>query len=254
MRRIVAVLVCAVVLTGCKVDTRVAISWDDSGQGVVDVRVALDDDAVQRLESAGQTLENVRVADLEAAGWEVLPWVRNPDGTASISASHEFQGEQELAQVLGQLSGPPGVVRSPEFTHDRGLLQSRDGLRVTADLRHPLQSIERDAELTAALRAAGIDTLALDQQLRQEARDAISLTLVLDGPGGRTRELTLEPGTTDELSLGHSTFHLDRLATILIGAMVAFLGVLLYLAISIGARRSRRRAPRRIAWDEPRSR
>ena len=58
MRRPQAIVVCALVPAGCKVDTTVSIEVREDSSGTVSVRVVLDADAVGEADAGGAKLED----------------------------------------------------------------------------------------------------------------------------------------------------------------------------------------------------
>ena len=65
------------------------------------VEVALDPAAVAAAEAGGGTLDDrVRLGDLPTAGWTVGPWVRAPDGGATITLT-------QAVRLTGRGRGDP---------------------------------------------------------------------------------------------------------------------------------------------------
>jgi hypothetical protein len=231
-----------VALAGCKVDADVDITLRDDGSGTIDAVIRLDAEAVAGVERDGRTLDTaIPLDDLRAAGWEVSVWERGADGSASLFVGHDFAGESELDRRVTELVGPTGLLRDPQLTRERGILRSRDELSIEGDLRSPGTGIQQDPELVAALQAAGLDVAALDQQLQAELREALSLDVTVEVEGERTETVALVPGEQERVVAAHSRFDSGRLALFCIAGLLAFLGVLLYLSASVGARRERSR-------------
>ncbi len=102
MRRIVAVLTLILLaLTGCRVEGSVDVAVSEDGSGRVRVSVVLDDDAVERL---GDPTTELKLNDLEAAGWTV----EAPDRSGvltSIGVSKPFGSPGDLQRVLDEVAG-----------------------------------------------------------------------------------------------------------------------------------------------------
>jgi hypothetical protein len=252
LRRACLLVAAVLVLAGCKVDAQIHITLDEDGTGTVTTTVTLDADAVRRVEANGRTLDAAfPLADLGAAGWEITPWVRDPDGSASIELTHTYTGEEELALRLTELTGPTNLLGDVVVRQDRTFLRTHDEVSVAADLRDPALAIMRDEELVASLQAAGLDVAALEAQLQGELRDALSVELTVEGPGGRVQTVEVDAGERETATAARSQFDGARLMWLVMAGMLSFLAVLLYLAASIGARRGRVRRARMEAERTP---
>ena len=111
-------LVSVVLLAGCKVDARVDVTLRADGSGTVTARVTLDADAVRRLTTA-PIAQAVPLADMRAAGWKVSGWTKSSGGSESITVSHGFVGQTDLARRLADLVGTTGVLHDPAITRTR---------------------------------------------------------------------------------------------------------------------------------------
>ena len=241
LRRALVLLIGLVVLAGCKVDAQVHVTLEEDGTGTVTTTVTLDGDAVRRVENNGRTLETVfSLDDLRAAGWTIEPWVRNDDGSASLEVAHAYTGQAELSLRIAELTGPTDLLGDVAVRQDRSFLRTHDEVSVGADLSNPAPAIMQDADLVASLQAAGLDVAALEAQLQGELRDALTVELTVVGPGGRTQTVEVGAGERETATAASSKFDSSRLMWLVMAGMLAFLAVLLYLAASIGARRSRR--------------
>jgi hypothetical protein len=244
LTRAVALVALVAVLAGCKVDADLTVTMRDDGTGTVDLGLTLDAEAVARVETGGRTLDTAfPLDDLRDAGWEVSSWARGQDGSASIVFSHDYSGRDELEQRIDELVGPTNLVRDVEFRRQRGLLRSRDELSVAVDLRAAGSGLQQDPELVAALQAGGLDVATLDQQLQGELRNALTMQVTVEVPGGRTETVEIVPGEEETATAAHSSFDSGKLTWFVIAGILVFLGLLLYLSASVGARRERARRP-----------
>jgi hypothetical protein len=235
-------LAAAVVLLagGCEVRGQVAIRLRDDGSGSVAARVTLDPAAVASLEAGGVPYsDRISLVGFADAGWQMGEWGRTPGGGATFRMTHQFADEAELTTVLADLFGDDGWLRDPQIDRERGLIRSSNRLRVDADLADLSGGVLADAELAANLQAAGIDPAAVDAQLAGGIATAFRLEVALALPGGGQRVTRLAPGDAQQLSFTSSSTNYDRLVMVGIGVLLAFLGLMLYLAASISARRRR---------------
>jgi hypothetical protein len=119
-------------LTGCRVNTRVALYETASGRGVVTVSVSLDASALAAIGGRQALAAQLQDADLKAAGWTVTGPTPGPGSTTVVTASHGYttpaQASALLADVAG--TGPPGerpfrlsVEKRHGFWRDERVLQ-----------------------------------------------------------------------------------------------------------------------------------
>ena len=233
---------CVVALAGCKVEADVTVTLDADGTGTIDTFITLDAEAVARVEVFGRTLETAfPLDDMRAAGWEISPWERGADGAATLRLQQDYSGEEELQARITELVGPTNMLRDVEVLRDRGFFRSHDELSIVADLTAPGAGILQDPELTASLQAAGLDATVLDQELQAELRESLTVSLTVQAPDGREQTVQVFGGDEEGATAGRSAFDRGRLIWIAIAAILAFLGVLLYLSASIGVRKERLR-------------
>jgi hypothetical protein len=242
LRRATALAACLFALAGCKVDADVEVTLRDDGSGTIRTAITLDGEAVARVEQSGRTLDTAfALEDLRAAGWDVSPWERADDGSATIRFVRDYAGEEELDRRIAELVGPTELLRDPDLSRRRGILRHRDELSIDVDLRNAGLGLQEDPELVAALQASGLDVATLDQQLQAQLRDALTLDVTVEVPGGRSETIQVVPGEQERITAARSNFNSGRFAWFLIAAILAFLALLLYLSASIGARRERAR-------------
>lgn len=241
VRRVIGLLVVALVLcAGCKVDARVDVTLHADGSGTITTRVALDRDAVERLTRHASLGDAVPLGDVRAAGWSVSGWKTSPGG-ATVTLSHDFVGQADLARRLEDLVGPTGVLRDARLTRSRSWMSAKDSIAVTGDLRHLSTGVKADAALAKNLSAAGVDVNALDAQLRSELGKAFSLTLAVHAPGGKTQTVELGAGDHATVTASSERTHAARAALVAIGVVLLLLALVL-TAASLVARSRRRRA------------
>jgi hypothetical protein len=240
----------AILLGACKVDAVVTIKVDDDGSGSVTAEVTLDAEAVRAAETPEVRLRDaVRLDDLEAAGWEVSPWERHEDGSATIEVTKDFDRAEDATEVVAELSGPDGPLQDVDVERDVSTFRTQWSFSGVADLEDLNTGLTNDEELVARLTAARVDVAALDAQLLLRTRDAFTLTVVADLPdaGGHTFEIA--PGTVRELEADSSQSAGTRMFLFAGGLVVVVLGVLVFL---FGEGRDLRRR-RRLAAAMPRS-
>ena len=137
---IAAVLVAAVLLTSCRVDSVVTLNVQPNGSGTVSVVVTADADIVAK---APALKTDVRVDDLKEAGWKVTGPVDTDNGGLSITLTRAFNGPIEATAILNKINGTRGplkqlvVARSGKDTNSTwtlaGKLEVNGGLEAFAD-------------------------------------------------------------------------------------------------------------------------
>jgi hypothetical protein len=233
-------LVSLVLLAGCKVDARVDVRMNADGSGTVTVQVTLDADAVSRLTVKEPLATAVRLDDLRAAGWSVSAWTPSSDGGRTITLTHGFTDQQDLANRFGDLVGGNGVLGPPKISRTHSLFGAEQSVQINADLRHLSTGIHADPGVAAALTNAGVDVNALDAKLQGELGQAFSLTLAVHAPDGETSEVQVKPGAVGAASASSSQLYAKRVALVVIGFALLLLALGLTGASLLASSRRRR--------------
>lgn len=224
---------------GCKVDTTVTVDVHDDGSGVVTVEAILDSGAVQAAEAGGGKLEDrVRLDDLAAGGWTVAPWVRRADGSATLTLSKLFTSPDEIAGILGEVSGTVGPLKKMSAVRDRGAVSTRYAVTGDIDLTALQTGIAADPDLVTKLTGQQIDVNALDASVADQLASSLSLRVVAKLPGGTTTFVG-EAGKTVPIDASTSVLDTRRIALVLL-ALVLFVVALVVLLKR--SRQTRRRS------------
>jgi hypothetical protein len=242
VRRLALLLVAlVVVLAGCKVDTTVTVDMKPDGSGVVTVRATLDAEAVREVEHDGGTLENrVRLADLTAAGWTVKPWVRSGAGTAQIELSKPFSSPAQVAGIINEVSGPNGPLRDFAATREPGTTATDYTVGGAIDLGAMGTGLVADPDLVAALGKQQVDPAVVDQQLLDELHNSVTVSVVVNLPGGKSVTVNGEQGKRVAVDASSSVTNTRRLALLGLAVVLVIAAI---VALMIGRRRRRARAP-----------
>ena len=207
----------------------------DDGSGLVTVDAVLDPGAVQAAEAGGGKLEDrVRLGDLAAGGWTVAPWARGADGSASLTLSKPFANPDEVAGILGEVSGTAGPLKNVKAVRDRGAVSTRYGLTGDVDLTALQTGIAADPDLLAKLTGQQIDVKALDVALVDQLAKSLSLRVVAKLPGG-TPTFVGQAGKAVPIDASTSVLDTRRIGLVLLAI------VLLVIAVVVLVRRPRRR-------------
>jgi hypothetical protein len=92
-------------LSGCRVDTRVALYQTASGRGVVTVSVGLDASALAAIGGRQALAAQLQDADLKASGWTVTGPTPGPGSTAVVTASHGYTTPAQASALLADVAG-----------------------------------------------------------------------------------------------------------------------------------------------------
>jgi hypothetical protein len=244
--RALVVVLCALLLAACKVDTKVAVTVHDDGSGLVSVIVHFDADAASRVPDLERGL---RVDDLTAAGWQVSPPA--VDGTGvTYTATKSFASADQLPGVLAEITGPDGYLRDISLVRSHSFAETTWRFAGTADLSKGT-AVFSDAQLAALLggQAFGRDQATLEKELGAPLTSLVSgeLSVTLPDPltantptvSGRTATWVFQVGDPAPHTLAassHTTSLLPKVWAVVAGA-AAFV---LLVVIVVGAVRRRR--------------
>ena len=97
--------------------------------------------------------EQLATADLEAAGWNVVPPEEQDDDYTWIRASKEFANVEEAEAIIAEVAGEDGWLRDVVITSDRSFGETTYSFTATADLSAGVDSLA-DPELVALFEAS----------------------------------------------------------------------------------------------------
>jgi hypothetical protein len=235
-RLVALALLLALALSACAVDATVTVKVRDDGSGYVQAVVTADAEAVQGAEVGGGKLEDrVRLGDLPAAGWTVSPWVRNQDGSATITLRKPFTSVDEIPGILHELNGDHGPLQSSEFTRSRSFFSTKFGATGELDLGAIGTGIADDAQLVQQLQAQGVDVAGVDAQLLDQLKRAFTVKLVVELPGHEPVTIQPAAGAKAPVDVSSSVQDTRRVT------LVAVAGGLLLLAMIVAVWPRRRR-------------
>jgi len=235
------VVVAAVLLGACRVDSTVSVRVDEDGSGAIRVRVALDADAVAAVEAGGEPLEaNVRLDDLGGAGWQVSPWVRRGGGRAVLEIRRPFDSPESFERVLADLNGADGPLRAVRLRRSSGAVRTTYEFHAVGDIGAATAGVTDDDELIANLTAQRVDVGPFETSLTEQVREALHLRVEVSLPGAGTRTWTIPPDSRRALSTSSTTFELGRAVLLVIGVLAVGAALVLVFAGEWRARRRRR--------------
>ncbi len=274
VRRVLLVLVAALALAACKVDTSVDVVVQPDGSGTITLTAVADAELVAK---APGLAEDLRFDDVEAAGWAVDGPTATDDGGLQVVVSHPFATVQEATALLQSLNGPDGplhdVVLGRTVTDDditttlSGSIRVSNGLDAFADpdvLAAIGGSPYADDLAAANLRPADVLTFTFTADLPGDPVVGPSSTVATTSPEATTDDTaptrdddlhvwsvpldgtTADLATTSVLAQGGGGGVWGTVATV---ALVALIAGLVFAAgfILLVAKARRDRARRRAA-------
>lgn len=169
------------VLAGCRVDVAVDVEAAASGGGRVRATVTLDADAAAQVPDLA---EQLRVADLAAAGWKVEGPSPAGGGGVTLRATKRFTEVAEAQRAMEDLGGRGGPFRSLRLTRERTFWKTRTTLRGAVDLSAGLDAFGDDT-LRQRLGGPnlGLDPAAVERELGRPLADLFKFEIVAGLPG-----------------------------------------------------------------------
>jgi hypothetical protein len=243
--RLAPALLALLLLTGCKVGISVEVEAGAGGEGHVRATVTLDEEAAAQVPDLA---EQLRVDDLQAAGWEIDGPTPIAGGGARLQATKAFASDAGAARALQELGGPSGPFGTLRLRLDRGFWKTRSALEGTVDLSAGL-GVFGDETLAQQLGGAnlGVDPAAVERELGRPLAEVFTFEVLADLPGrvtsnssaGRDGEVVwpVALGTTLPIRATSEAWNVERLAAVGV-AVVSGAGLLLVLV----------RRSRRISW------
>ena len=166
----------ALALSACRVDVNVNVSMADNGSGAVAVTVETDAEVVAR---APGLADDLRLTDVEAAGWTVEGPTVTPAGGLTVTLQHPFSTPEEATALVASLSGTDGPLRSVAFS--RTVTERAVTYRVTGSGRLNGVGAFTDPDLVAAVGATPYLDDIVAAQISPD--DAVGLEFSVALPG-----------------------------------------------------------------------
>lgn len=205
MKRILLVVLGALALAGCRLDVGVVVEMEPDGTGTVTVTAAADQDLLDRVPGV---LDDLRFDDAIANGWTVGEPELGDTGGATLTLTHEFHTDEELANVLNSI-GPPfegtwQVARTPGSGDTEG--QMTNGVVGTLQLADGFAAFS-DSDLTAVVGGQPFAEQIAAANVPPDQAMSLSLRMALPG------ELVQSSGTEVSAGVIEWTPTLDGSAT-----------------------------------------
>ncbi len=176
MRRVpwlIALLLFALALSACRIDTTVTVDIERNGSGNVDVAVAVSEKAIERIPDLAEQLQ---LDDLRQTGWKIEGPSLEDDGNTWIRAIKPFASPDDLPTVLDEI----GIFNNIVLTRERSFAATEWSLAGEFDVTGGVDRFG-DAELAELLggRLTGVDVEAIETDLRKPIADTLGFSLVV---------------------------------------------------------------------------
>ena len=191
MRRAFALLVVALALTACKVDTTVHVQVNADGTGSITLTAVADAEVVAQ---APGLAEDLRFDDAIAAGWALTAPAATDTGGLQVVLTHEFATVEEATALLQSINGPGGPL------HDIALTRAVTDDDITTGLAGTLRvdggiDAFADPDVLAAIGGSPYADDIAATNLRPT--DVVTFTFSLELPGEAMTPAGGTPATAD---------------------------------------------------------
>ncbi len=177
MRRALALLVAALALTACKVDTTVDVKVNADGTGVITLTAVADADVVAQ---APGLAEDLRFDDAVAAGWLLTPPAATDTGGLQVVLTHPFATVEEATALLTSINGNGGPLHDVAITRAVTVDDITTALAGTLRVDGGLDAFA-DPDVLAAIGGSPYADNIAATNLRPT--DVVTFTLTADLPG-----------------------------------------------------------------------
>lgn len=240
-------------MMGCDVDVRLGVDVEDDGSGRVEATVELDRRAVEQV---GDLKDQLRVADLEKAGWDVTGPRRTDGGGQRVVAQRRFSSPAEAARVVEQISGEDGPFQDFRVVSRSSFFRTTTRFSGRVDLRAGIDGFGDD-DLRERLGApTGIDAEEFERRAGAALAEVFGFEVAVRLPGevesnapvGAGNGAVWRPRLGEDVTLAASAEQWNWLPILLAGvAMISGVGAGVTAARARRRRTARRHAHRRSA-------
>lgn len=213
-------------LAGCEARLNVDVTAHSGGGGEVRASLVLDKEAAAQVPDLAQDL---RLSDLEKAGWKVDGPSPRDGGEVEIEAVKSFAAPDGVGRAVEELSGPRGAFRNFRLDMDRSFLETRTSLDGTIDLSSGLEGFSDEVLRQRLGSPLGVDVATLERQLGKPLAEVFRVTVAARLPGEAPTVVTPRLGQRVQLTAAARRLNVDRIvsSSLAVVAGTALLVVLL---------------------------
>ncbi|MDQ3681374.1 MAG: hypothetical protein M3378_12720 [Actinomycetota bacterium] len=198
-----------VLLTGCQVKLDVDLTARPDGGGEVRAKLVLDKDATAAVPDLAQDL---RLDDLEAAGWSIEGPSRQEDGETRVEASKSFTTPAGADRAVEELSGPKGPFGDLRLRVDRSFLETRTSVEGAVDLSTGVEGFSDDVLKQRLGSPLGVDVATVERQLGKPLEEMLEVTVRARLPGEAPTVMSPKLGQRMELTATARRWNIERIA------------------------------------------
>lgn len=210
-----------VLLTGCQVRLDVDLVARQDGAGEVRATLVLDKEAAAQVPDLANDL---RLDDLDAAGWKVEGPSRSDDGEVRVEAVKSFTTPAGAGRAVEELSGPKGPFRDFKLRVERSFLETRTSVDGTVDLSAGLEGFSDEVLRQRLGSPLGVDVATVERQLGKPLKEMFRVSVGARLPGEAPTVVTPELGQRVELVASAKRLNVERIVA---GAMALVAGLAL---------------------------
>lgn len=168
--------------------------------------------------------QDLRLDDLDAAGWKVQGPSRGDDGQVRIEVAKSFASAADAGRVIEELSGPKGAFRDFRLRVKRSFLETRTSVDGTVDLSAGLEGFSDDVLRQRLGSPLGVDVATLERQTGRPLKETFQVRVAARLPGAVPTVVTPELGQRVELASSARRLNVERIAA---GAVALVAGLVL---------------------------
>lgn len=223
-------LVALAVLGACRLQVDVNVDVAADGSGEVEVVIAVDDDALERI--GGDLAAVLDVASLEAGGWVIDGPAAESDGFTRVRIRHPFASPRAAADVFAQITPEDGPFQDFEVTRDSSLFETSVGFAGRVDFSAGVPSPDgTDLESVEELESRLGDSLSRLVQVRIGVRlpGDVTSNATTKADNGAVWQIGFGEGGVDLEATGTES----RAATLVAVGVAAAVAVVLLLYVLV---------------------
>ncbi|MEQ1787495.1 MAG: hypothetical protein ABL966_10605 [Acidimicrobiales bacterium] len=212
MRRLLLLVVGAVLLASCRLELDVNVAVEEDGSGSVEIVVAVDADGIERI--GGDLAAVLEVDDLVEAGWVIDGPDLETDGYTRVRFRHAFSDATEAAAIFDQIAGDDGPFQDFAVRREASFANTEWGFSGRVDFSGGLEAFGDDA-LAAELdgEPLGQTVEEIEAQLGESLSRLIQVRVGVRLPGEVTSNATTKAGNGAVWQVGFGDGAVDLVAT-----------------------------------------
>ncbi len=203
------------------------------GGGQVRATVVLDKQAAAQVPDLAQDL---RLDDLDAAGWEVEGPSGSDGGEVRVEATKSFTTPAGASRAIEELGGPKGPFRDFRLRVDRSFLETRTSVDGTVDLSSGLEGFSDEVLRQRLGSPLGVDLATVERQLGRPLQEMFRVTVEARLPGEAPTVVSPELGQRAELVASARRLNVERIVAAAVAGVAGLVLAVVLLRRLLGSR------------------